>query len=63
MAEEDRIQYTTFTGEDRNRENFKKRYAGSTSREVDNIAKQTTTWTKKGFRKVKDSWVIFVISI
>lgn len=62
MADEDQIKYTTFTGEDRNRENFKKTYAGSTSREVDNIAKQTTTWTKKGFRKTKGSTILNIIN-
>lgn len=62
MADEDQIKYTTFTGEDRNRENFKKTYAGSTSREVDNIAKQTTTWTNKGFRKTKGSTILNIIN-
>jgi hypothetical protein len=57
MAEEDKIQYTTFTGENRNDDNFRNRGNVRTSREVDNVAK-FTDWKSKKYTQVKGSEII-----
>ena len=57
MAEEDKIQYTTFTGENRNDDNFRNRGNVRTSREIDNVAK-FTDWKSKKYTQVKGSEII-----
>ena len=56
MAEEDRIQYTTQTGENR-RDSFQNRGNVRTSREVDNVAK-FTDWKSKRYAQVKGEEII-----
>ena len=56
MAEEDRIQYTTQTGENR-RDSFQNRGNVRTSREVDNVAK-FTDWKSKRYAHVRGSEII-----
>jgi len=62
MADEDQIKYTTFTGEDRKRENWKKQYEGSLSSSDYNAPKNTPTWTSRGFRKTKGSTILNIIN-
>lgn len=56
MAEEDRIQYTTQTGENR-RDSFQNRGNVRTSREIDNVAK-FTDWKSKKYQQVKGSEIL-----
>ncbi len=56
MAEEDRIQYTTQTGENR-RDSFQNRGNVRTSREVDNVAK-FTDWKSKKYAHVRGEEII-----